>query len=174
MIDETISNKRFCNFLAHIWVNEEIIDKNTGHQSIALEIEIRLDPTIIPYLVQCKFFLHTLKIKYITLKQESPINPTILLTARYIYIYIYMAGLWFFRVESWVLKTPNESLWFNPALIIILSLWSGTKCATMFWGRLPFVTMTFDPDTKCNNILTQNHGINIAVSETQHRYQRQM
>ena len=42
----------------------------------------------------------------------------------------------------------------------------------MFWGRLPFVTLSFGYGT--NIILAQHHHNNIAVSNTQHRYQHQM
>ena len=34
----------------------------------------------------------------------------------------------------------------------------------MFWGRLPFMTLSFGYGTKCNNILARNHYNNIVVT----------
>ena len=44
--------------------------------------------------------------------------------------------------------------------------WSCTKCDTMFWARLLFVTLTFGYGTKCNNILARRHCNNNAVTTT--------
>ena len=43
---------------------------------------------------------------------------------------------------------------------------SSTKCHTMFWGRLPFVTLSFGYGTKFNNILALKHCNNITVTTT--------
>ena len=60
----------------------------------------------------------------------------------------------------------NLVLWFVPASIISLPLWSSTKYVTMFWGQLLFVTLSFGYGTKCNNILARHHCNNISVTTT--------
>ena len=43
---------------------------------------------------------------------------------------------------------------------------SSTKCDKMFWGRLPFVTLSLVYGTKFNNILGRNHCNNIEFTTT--------
>ena len=64
-------------------------------------------------------------------------------------------------------QAPNVLLLFGPALNVTpwfaLSGY-GTKCDTMFWGWLPFVTLSFGYGTKCNNILARHHCSNLRSS----------
>ena len=44
--------------------------------------------------------------------------------------------------------------------------WSGNKCDTMIWGRLPFVSLSFGYSTKCNNILALYRSKTITATTT--------
>ena len=77
------------------------------------------------------------------------------------------------------------TLWLRPARNVVLYSDAVTICGTIVWfgyhlwydvrARLLFVYYAWVRSaTKCETILTQHHSNNIAVSDYQHRYQRQM
>ena len=61
----------------------------------------------------------------------------------------------------------NTIVWlgYQQQTICLICLYS-TKCNTMFWGRLPFVTLSFGYSTKCNNLLAWHHCNSIIITTT--------